>query len=565
MTVRQSLLALSGVVIDEVTGEPVDGADIWIALPGNALFPSSLALPGRGRSPRARTDSAGNFRLEGLEEDTYYIGATADGYAAMAYGSRVPGRTGIALNPYLTSITSVAIRLPRLAYISGVIHDSSDAPLASVSVILLQRMLTVDGLRLIQVAESQTDSRGGFAFTEVLPHSRYYVVAGRPSEDSASIEPQEAVHLYPWTFYPGVPDANAAVPIDVLPAMRLSSINIALEEATTHVMSGTLVDVGTGEVPSGASVVLHSLTPFSTPGATPQRQCEYSEADGTFRVPRLVDGRYAISVSLDDRSSNARRQLSSFVQEFIAGALYDNWVTVTLSGSDVDLAIRARQPGSFRGRIVTPDKFGDLSESGLSALEGPNLTVGLRATERSQAPVFPVPVQALDGTFTVTGALEGEYRLSVSGLPPGFYISRTRFNGAVLSDLLLDVPAETSNSLDIVVEFGAGTVLGRVEDDRNDAVPAAVGLLLPDPLPRRVGYFRFFVADAAGSFVLRDVPPGDYQVFAFGDLRESELPDPAAIRRTRAQSRRVSLGDSTEGFVVVPLSAIGDAGYSGIL
>lgn len=553
----QSDRTLSGVVLDELSGEPLPGAEIWLSLPGRALFPGSSDVPWLRRSPSATTDASGHFRLERLAAGTYHIGATADGHAQMAYGANAPGRTGVAVDPAAAVADSIVIRLPALASVSGVVRAVSDDPLEGISVSLLQRRLTLDGPRLLQVAEARTDATGSYVFAEVLPNSRYYVVAGNPLSEFGSRLLQEPTPLYPWTFYPSVRDSNGAAAIDVLASMRLSSIDIALEPATLQSLRGRLKDP-TGQVPSDVWVTLHTILPFDTPGGAPNRRLDYSESDGTFRVDRLVNGHYGIGISLRTAFSNDVRQLSAFVQEYAAGSVYDSWIDFRLVGSGEDLAIVVPSRGSLTGHVAVPDDFPRAPD------EAPRLTVGLQTTTPSQPLMASVSLQP-DGSFAVAGPLSGAYRLSVGALPPGYYIADARFNGALLPDFRVTIPPDSSNTLNIQVAFGAGTVVGQVLDENRDPVSAAVGLMLPDPLPNQVGYFRFFTTDSAGAFELVGIAPRRYQLFAFSDLNESDLPDPGTLRRAGARSSKIAVIPSAQTATVVPLSAIGDAKYSGLL
>ena len=145
--------AISGTVLDGVSGDPVRKAIVTLTLEGSPR-----------RWATARTDSSGHFEFTELPAGKYELWAgkgTGEGIAI--YGADRFGELGdlIALNDGETR-SGLKLRFLRSASISGHVYDSDGDPAASASLQLLRYSRDFGEPVLMQYRFSSTDDRGEF-------------------------------------------------------------------------------------------------------------------------------------------------------------------------------------------------------------------------------------------------------------------------------------------------------------------------------------------------------------------------------------------------------------------
>jgi hypothetical protein len=69
-------------------------------------------------------------------------------------------------------------------------------------------------------------------------------------------------------------------------------------------------------------------------------------------------------------------------------------------------------------------------------------------------------------------------------------------------------------------------------------------VLVPERDRQRADLYKTAASDAAGRFVLRSIPPGDYRVFGWEALESYAYFDPELLRRVEAQGIPVRVSES---------------------
>lgn len=158
--------AISGIVVDAVTGQPVAGATVSLG---------RLDATGAGGSRRV-TDSRGRFVFTSLEAaDAYYLGARRFGYAYTRYGWTAPNqslatrdikRVTLAPGQWVSDIT---IPLWRLASLSGRVVDERGEPLVGVAVRPYSHRQIAGATQLVAGPIATTDDRGVYRIANLDP------------------------------------------------------------------------------------------------------------------------------------------------------------------------------------------------------------------------------------------------------------------------------------------------------------------------------------------------------------------------------------------------------------
>jgi hypothetical protein len=70
--------------------------------------------------------------------------------------------------------------------------------------------------------------------------------------------------------------------------------------------------------------------------------------------------------------------------------------------------------------------------------------------------------------------------------------------------------------------------------------------LIPDPrLRHRSELYKNVATDQAGRFHLEDVPPGDYELFAWEDIEPGAWQDPEYLQTYRGRGKSVHIAEGS--------------------
>ena len=122
-------------------------------------------------------------------------------------------------------------------------------------------------------------------------------------------------------------------------------------------------------------------------------------------------------------------------------------------------------------------------------------------------------------------------------------------DGRDVTDQALDVKAENVGGINVIFTDRSSGLSGTIRDGRGNAVPDLTVILFPSdenlwlPQSRRIVTAR---ADAAGTYKLSQIPPGDYLAAVVDDVEPGEWFDPAFLEELKAQATRVKIGEGEQ-------------------
>jgi len=137
---------------------------------------------------------------------------------------------------------------------------------------------------------------------------------------------------------------------------------------------------------------------------------------------------------------------------------------------------------------------------------------------------------------------EREYRVSVSGVPAGFYARAVLYGGEDVLSNPFKFSGLRAGGLEIVLRPGPGQVAGRVTDSSGKGVPAAQAVLVPVQ-SHRIDLYKTAVADGDGRFTIGEIPPGDYRVFSWEAISQYRYLDPDLQKRDVERGRAVRIAE----------------------
>ena len=268
--------ALSGVVTDATTHEPIPGVMVYLGFQGRGAV---------GRLSRQISDDKGRFVFTDLAAGSlYFINASKFGYLDGHFGVGAGGLLGGLIT--LTDgqwLSTTNVVMQRLGSIGGIVLDEHGEPAVGVFVRVLSQGLIGGQRRLVPGQTAKTDDRGAYRLVDLLP-GRYMlhvpfiqqtysstltpadlagltaeqIAAGRSAPDPPlAIETDSNARLavgfipppspvngraqtYLSMFYPGVASIGDATTVDLHPGENRQAVNFSLRAVPATAISGVV-------------------------------------------------------------------------------------------------------------------------------------------------------------------------------------------------------------------------------------------------------------------------------------------------------------------------------------
>ena len=532
---------VKGHVVYEDTGQPAPRVRVQLVAADGVTD-----RRGPQRIPTTMTDANGEFVLVRPGAGDYYaVAQPADERVPSAESSPFPRQTGepdgdaASLEQYKRDFPRITIigenpveinlriKNPHFATISGTVMNVNGTVAGGATVHLLKTGEAGIGGSVV------TDEKGAYKFRG-LPAGEYLVSADPPRKRTApdtpqSVEgPRSVEGLLGTTYFPSTIERRESPPITLLPDGDVGDINITLVPLNLHNVTGTVQAEGDGHLITGAVVRLfkknadHLPTSGDSSGieAAMSNYFSTTDAQGRWSLNNLPDGVYTISVK---STGLVGAKLERFVEKR---------QDLTIAGSDLEnLAIEVSLGGRVSGH-VTIEKV---------SARPPDISIAVgSAITRVEA----------NGAFTVTGAAEGEFPVSVMIRPPNtFYAKSIEVNGRDLLREKLQTKAGTEIKDVRIVVAPASVLTGRVlsASGRTPLSRIQVMLIPVDPSTAPLSVRPNASTNEQGSFITSGAP-GEYFVviWARGEPLPSHDPDsikqlPNAIRVTLGPGERKTI------------------------
>jgi hypothetical protein len=521
----EDLGSVEGQVVNALTGDPVRKAFVYLSAEGPArpLF-------------TAFSDASGRFAIRDVSPGRYRLQFSRSGFVSAPYnregGTR--GSTVLSLDKG-QRLGDIVVRAAPLGVVSGRVLDENGDPVSRVQVQLARLQYTQGRRQLVSGAGASTNDLGEYRAFDVPP-GRYYVVAiyiqsitldtranagsGIMSQRIMGVVEQDQEEYAP-TFYPGTTDAAAALPLDVGPGAQLQNINLRLARTRMVRVKGRIS-------PPGASVMLMPRDRLTLNSASKSAQVDRL---GNFEIAGVMPGAYVMMATVyQAKQPYWTHRLLDVGAANIEGISLNIPPPVDVSGRVRVEGDRADTPANLRVALAP---YGDALQSG------------------------PMPNTRLsdDRSFKLEGVSPDRYRLSVSGLPDGYYVKGIRSGGADALTAGLDTSGGAL-ALDVVLSPNAGQISGAVEDEKlQKAAAGATVALVPQEAEKRGQsvFYRSVRSDESGRFTFRTVPPGEYKVFAFAEIEGGAYMDPEFLAPLESKGAAVTVKEGDRATVQAKL------------
>ncbi len=512
-----ALTKIAGTVVNSITGMPLSQARVSISDTKN-----------RANTRWIVTAEGGRFEFDHISTGKYSLVGAKRGYLTGAYEQHEQFSTAIVTGTEFDT-TKLVLRLTPMASIEGKVVDEVGDPVREGQVTLYRENRTAGILRISPVYQERTNDLGIFEFAPLAP-GKYFVsvtakpwYAMHPLTDSAdgTRTTSEGVDrsldvTYPATYSGGATEADGALPIEV--------------KGGDH----TEIEIQLSPVPS-----LHLI----------YRVAEEDGSRGS--SPPILERR--VFDSIEHVPVNEMRRLSNGVYELsgVPAGTYN--VRITEAGPQQVL----------RTSMVDLRNDGQELESSSGEPEG-SLKLTIQMTQQEPLPkglrIMLLDTQKHNRAFQEVDA-KGE--AAIESLPAGKYtifvfspgkpysIVRTSSDAGQTWGNGVEVPAGGALTLTAVLATGSVNIEGFAKRG-GKAASGVMVVLIPKEPGMRVELFRRDQSDSDGSFIMRDVIPGDYELVAIQDAWDLEWSKPGGLARYEEHAQTVTIPGGGQTTIQLP-------------
>jgi hypothetical protein len=481
--------------------------------------------PTRDPLPSVATDENGYYEFDNLPPGSYALHASKSGYASLAYGQRrqnMPHRTVDTASPLAGQVD---FALPPAGAIVVRLTDGLGAPLSGIAIEAEQFRLIGGERRLVPVGRARTDDRGQARLAGLWP-GVYFVVA---QASGVTVDPQligligvrspiaGQKEMFPRSYYPGRATANEAQSVTLLARQELTIV-FSIHPVPASRVSGS-VRRADGSAPSQGTIrMLHEGGE-----ASPARSATIF-SNGTFQIPEVPPGRYALHVRPASESRTLREQAM---------------VSLIVGGEDLaGLVVTTSRGATLSGRFVFEDgqPSADITAGALYA----TAHAAALTTAADEGDFTSLP----DWRFEFAGLL-GPTVLRLGTPSHGWALKRIMHGGNDVTDVPFDFAGgKDVKDVELVLTRVRTELSGTGVDERNSPVSEYSVVVFPEdralwtPQSRFIGAAR---SDDKGRFELTGLPSGRFLIAALDYLGAGEERDIDLLSRIAGSATPVTL------------------------
>ena len=141
----------------------------------------------------------------------------------------------------------------------------------------------------------------------------------------------------------------------------------------------------------------------------------------------------------------------------------------------------------------------------------------------------------------------------------GVYVKSAKLGGVDVLNTGFRFAGEPDKVLEIVLARNAGSLAGRVEDERKQPAAGVFVTLVPDLSTARLyrtDMYKTTSTDAEGRFEVKGLPPGDYKIFALEGFEKDAWLDPEFFKPYEERGLSLKVGEGRVFTLETPLSVV---------
>jgi hypothetical protein len=163
-----------------------------------------------------------------------------------------------------------------------------------------------------------------------------------------------------------------------------------------------------------------------------------------------------------------------------------------------------------------------------------------------------------DGSFVLENVGDETYRVTVTRLPPDYYLKAARMEGDDVLEEGLTIAGPPRSTLELVVSPNGGRIEGAVLKDGKPFSGATVTLVPDEKRRRRRELFKTAATDQYGRFTLRGISPGEYTLYAWEEIEQGAYEDPEFLRPYEKKGKDVRVDEASKTALELTLIPAGE-------
>lgn len=463
--------------------------------------------------------------------------------------ARKPGYLADSNAPQITTASDessgeLVIPLVPEALLTGRVNLPSDAAADRVQVQLYRRQVQEGRGQWVQAGFAMTDSEGEFRFAD-LPAGEYKVFTGEILDrDQMTLDPRAQFYGFPPVYFPNATDFDSAGTI------RLTAGAASFANLTPVRREYYPVRIA---VANGTPGVGRMISVFPQGHEGPGYSLGYEDREQVIEG-LLPNGAYTLQVTSYGESTTSGQMNFS-----VRGGPFAGHAITLMPNSSISVSVKHELEKNENPKVVI-ETLGDTAgqpetERKLNVGRGPDVQVTLiPADDFKQANTVSLrpPKSPEDESLVLENVQPGRYRVRVD-VTPVRYIAAVSSGGTdLLRQPLVVTPGVASSPIEITVRDDGAHLQGEIEHWAEETktrwpsfnapgqLPACVYLV---PVAESSGQFRVIWISQDGTFEMMQIPPGEYQAFAF-DRQPVELDyeNSEDMRKYEGKGQGVHLG-----------------------
>jgi len=574
---------IAGIIIDSVTGQPLEGAEVTIAPVADFEDRQTFLTAADGR-----------FLFAGLALGKYRLAAGRRGYANQGFHQHDGYMTDIATGPGLDS-EHICFPLAPSSVIAGTVTDEWGDAVRDAKVLLFQQSMFDGSRTLSNVNQTITNDQGRYRFAHLLSGTYAVAVYARPWYTQSQVQfvssisgkPEENTTysiavadgqqqfpavgqdplfdmVYPVTFFPSATSLADAGRLALVPGVtetadfQLRAVPSVHLRVRVPVGPPTTVKVAVEEVDSEGNA---QETNSNTSEVEPSADVALSLRIGEGYTDQLEPTRKEIAPGLIELSGIPPGEVR-LVGGSIRGPIFSpvgvTYVfrskTLNVSGdTDVDFGSLV-DPSNVSGVVLSSRFLSATTNAVQAAADQPPADQAAPARTTDQGfSNLPLTFRSLKTgeSYTTTVSSEGKFSFASSPLPVGSYevefpvltglrVASLQATSATVSGRTIEIPS--GQPVNIVVHASeANCSLSGFALKNGKPVAGAMVLLVPQDPGHDMSLYHRDQSDSDGSFTMSPLFPGRYTLLAIENGWDLEWADPAALFRYLPSGQPVEL------------------------